>query len=330
MRDAVKNDRARVQIGKISQFGLLEMSRPAPACRRHRWLDRALPALRRPGHRALGREHGAAPAARPRGRGPEAEGFGGGRARRVDVAIYTLNQKRRELARIEGDYQMAIAFEPKEGPDGRHVRARTDHPEDARGKRTSSPPPSRPNSCRRPMKKSRRPHRRSRRGRDRRGPMRRHRANRRTARNSSRSRAHRRPSAAAAGAADADMAATARPAQRPARPASSQSACGTILAAFRRRERTGRERRSGTGRRSGTKRAAPGRRSARRAAQENAEGAAQARRKRQRAACRFRNPSTAPITPRPIRFSPIRPRSPDRNPMRPSPCRTRRPRRCGR
>src|SRR5260370_20527769 len=27
LRDAVKNDRARVQIGRISQFGLLEMSR---------------------------------------------------------------------------------------------------------------------------------------------------------------------------------------------------------------------------------------------------------------------------------------------------------------
>src|SRR5580698_10109036 len=27
LRDAVKNDRARVQIGKISQFGLMEMSR---------------------------------------------------------------------------------------------------------------------------------------------------------------------------------------------------------------------------------------------------------------------------------------------------------------
>ncbi|HEX4861171.1 MAG TPA: hypothetical protein VFV07_08045, partial [Rhizomicrobium sp.] len=30
-------------------------------------------------------------------------------------AIYTLNQKRRELARIERDYQMSITFEPKEG-----------------------------------------------------------------------------------------------------------------------------------------------------------------------------------------------------------------------
>jgi len=32
-----------------------------------------------------------------------------------DVAIYTLNQKRKELARIEGDYGMEIGFEPKEG-----------------------------------------------------------------------------------------------------------------------------------------------------------------------------------------------------------------------
>ena len=32
-----------------------------------------------------------------------------------DVAIYTLNQKRRELARIETEYGMEITFEPKEG-----------------------------------------------------------------------------------------------------------------------------------------------------------------------------------------------------------------------
>jgi ribonuclease E len=33
----------------------------------------------------------------------------------TDVAIYTLNQKRRELARIEGDYEITITFDPKEG-----------------------------------------------------------------------------------------------------------------------------------------------------------------------------------------------------------------------
>jgi len=32
----------------------------------------------------------------------------------ADVAIYTLNQKRRELARIETDYAMAVAFLPKD------------------------------------------------------------------------------------------------------------------------------------------------------------------------------------------------------------------------
>jgi ribonuclease E len=47
LRDAVKNDRARVQIGKISQFGLIGNVAPAPARRRHRRLHRHLPALRR-------------------------------------------------------------------------------------------------------------------------------------------------------------------------------------------------------------------------------------------------------------------------------------------
>ena len=68
LRDAVKNDRARVQIGKISQFGLMEMSRQRLRAGVHRRLDRHLPALRRPGHRALGRIHRPARAARPGGR----------------------------------------------------------------------------------------------------------------------------------------------------------------------------------------------------------------------------------------------------------------------
>ena len=43
LRDAVKNDRARVQIGKISQFGLLEMSRQRLRAGVHRRLDRPCP-----------------------------------------------------------------------------------------------------------------------------------------------------------------------------------------------------------------------------------------------------------------------------------------------
>jgi ribonuclease E len=115
MRDAVKNDRARVQIGKISQFGLLEMSRqrlragviagstvPCPHCG-GQGIVRAVEST---ALRLL--------------RGLEEEGQklkANAVVVRVasDVAIYTLNQKRRELARIEGDYEMSIAFEPKEG-----------------------------------------------------------------------------------------------------------------------------------------------------------------------------------------------------------------------
>ena len=115
LRDAVKNDRARVQIGKISQFGLLEMSRqrlragviagatvPCPHCG-GQGIVRAVEST---ALRLL--------------RGLEEEGQKLKASAVVvriasDVAIYTLNQKRRELARIEGDYQMSITFEPKEG-----------------------------------------------------------------------------------------------------------------------------------------------------------------------------------------------------------------------
>ena len=49
------------------------------------------------------------------------------------MAIYTLNQKRRELARIETEYGMEVSFEPKEGLMAGHFeldRTRTRDPED--------------------------------------------------------------------------------------------------------------------------------------------------------------------------------------------------------
>jgi ribonuclease E len=115
MRDAVKNDRARVQIGKISQFGLLEMSRqrlragviagstvPCPHC----------------GGQGIVRSVESTALRVLRGLEEEGQKL---KASAVvvkvagDVAIYTLNQKRREIARIETDYGMEIAFEPKDG-----------------------------------------------------------------------------------------------------------------------------------------------------------------------------------------------------------------------
>jgi ribonuclease E len=115
IRDAVKNDRARVQIGKISQFGLLEMSRqrlragviagstvPCPHC----------------GGQGIVRSVESTSLRVLRGLEEEGQKL---KASAVlvrvasDVAIYTLNQKRRELARIESDYGMTISFDPAEG-----------------------------------------------------------------------------------------------------------------------------------------------------------------------------------------------------------------------
>ncbi|MDE2134507.1 MAG: Rne/Rng family ribonuclease [Alphaproteobacteria bacterium] len=115
IHNAVKNDRARVQIGKISQFGLLEMSRqrlragvvagstvPCPHC----------------GGQGIVRSVESTSLRVLRGLEEEAQRQrADGLVVRVatDVVIYTLNQKRRELARLESEYDIAISFDPKEG-----------------------------------------------------------------------------------------------------------------------------------------------------------------------------------------------------------------------
>jgi len=112
VRDAVKNDRARVQIGKISQFGLLEMSRqrlragvvasstvPCPHCG-GQGIVRSIESTALRVLRALDEEGQRGRAAAVNVRVAN------------EVALYTLNQKRRELARIESDYAMTISFEP--------------------------------------------------------------------------------------------------------------------------------------------------------------------------------------------------------------------------
>ncbi len=114
LRDCVKNDRARVQIGKISQFGLLEMSRqrlragvvsgstiPCPMCS-GQGIVRSVESTALRVLRALDEE--------------------GQRQRAnalvvnvpVEVALYALNQKRREIARMEQEYDIVITFQPKD------------------------------------------------------------------------------------------------------------------------------------------------------------------------------------------------------------------------
>jgi ribonuclease E len=115
LRDAVKNDRARVQIGKISQFGLLEMSR-----QRLRAGVIAGSTVTCPHCAGTGLVRSTESTALRVLRGLEDEGEKN-RAAAVtvkiahEVALYILNQKRSELSRIETEHGMAITFDPREG-----------------------------------------------------------------------------------------------------------------------------------------------------------------------------------------------------------------------
>src|SRR5689334_3614239 len=115
LRDAVKNDRARVQIGKISQFGLMEMSR-----QRLRAGVVASSTVICPHCGGQGIVRSVESTALRVLRALEEEGQRGRAAAIVvhvanEVALYALNQKRRELSRIETEHGMEISFEPKEG-----------------------------------------------------------------------------------------------------------------------------------------------------------------------------------------------------------------------
>jgi len=113
LHNALRGDRARIQIGKISQFGLLEMSRQrlragvlagstvtCPHCNGQGIIRSTESAALRL-LRALDEEGQRQPAANITAKAPH------------DVIIYTLNQKRREIARIEEAYDLAISFDPQ-------------------------------------------------------------------------------------------------------------------------------------------------------------------------------------------------------------------------
>jgi ribonuclease E len=118
LRDAVKNDRARVQLGKISQFGLLEMSR-----QRLRAGVIAGSTVTCPHCQGTGLLRSIESSALRVLRGLEEEGEKN-RAAAVtvaidnEVALYILNQKRHELSRIEAEHGLEITFEPRPGMAG--------------------------------------------------------------------------------------------------------------------------------------------------------------------------------------------------------------------
>jgi ribonuclease E len=114
LRDAMKNDRARVQIGRISQFGLLELSRqrlragvvagstiPCPHCG-GQGIVRSIESTALRVLRGLEEEAQRHRSAALAVRAP------------TDATIYALNKKRREIAHLETEYDLAIHFEGKD------------------------------------------------------------------------------------------------------------------------------------------------------------------------------------------------------------------------
>lgn len=114
MREAVKNDRARVQIGKISRFGLLEMSR-----------QRLRPSIEEssqivcPRCKGVGVIRGVESLALSILRLLEEEAMKDGTRRvtvqlPVDVATFLLNEKRNQIIKTEDRYNLHILIVPNE------------------------------------------------------------------------------------------------------------------------------------------------------------------------------------------------------------------------
>jgi ribonuclease E len=139
MKEALKNDRARIQVGRISSFGLMEMSRqrlrtgvleastkPCPHCEGTGLMRTAasagLSALRIIEDEAA------------RGRG-ERILLRAGR----EAAIYVLNKKRSELADIELRYGVSIEIVIDEGFEGARMSVESSGPRPTAAPRVEAP-----------------------------------------------------------------------------------------------------------------------------------------------------------------------------------------------
>src|SRR3954454_13129312 len=140
MKDALRNDRARIQVGRISSFGLMEMSRqrlrtgvleastkPCPHCEGTGLMRTAasagLSALRIIEDEAA------------RGRG-EKICLRAGR----EAAVYVLNKKRGELAEIEQRYGVSIEILIDEGFEGARMAVDSSGPRPIAAPRTEAAP----------------------------------------------------------------------------------------------------------------------------------------------------------------------------------------------
>ncbi|PWB58486.1 MAG: ribonuclease E/G, partial [Betaproteobacteria bacterium] len=131
LRDALRHDRARVQVGKISRFGLLELSR-----------QRLQPSLEETTHSACPRCHGtgfirdtastALHVLRILQEEAMKESTAAVRVQvPVDVATYLLNEKRSEIIKIEARFKVGVLLIPNpalETPNYHVERLRHDSP----------------------------------------------------------------------------------------------------------------------------------------------------------------------------------------------------------
>jgi ribonuclease E len=113
LKDALKIDKARVNLGRISQFGMMEMSRQRIAKNINDAIHLECPHCEGRGRvksveamavSFLRKVHAAA------AKGQVAEVRGG---LPLDVAYYLLNRKKRELAQIENDYEIVVTIKGK-------------------------------------------------------------------------------------------------------------------------------------------------------------------------------------------------------------------------
>jgi len=113
LKDALKMDKARVNLGRISQFGMMEMSRQRIAKNINDAIHLECPHCEGRGRvksveamavSFLRKVHAAA------ARGQLAEVHG---ALPLDVAYYLLNRKKRELTQIENDYEIVVTVKGK-------------------------------------------------------------------------------------------------------------------------------------------------------------------------------------------------------------------------
>ena len=140
MKDAVKNDRARIQIGRISSFGLMEMSRQRLRTGVLEASTRACPHCEGTGLMRTAASAGLA-ALRiiedeaTRGRGDRIV-LRAGR----EAAVYVLNKKRTELADIESRYGVSIEIAIDETFEGARMTVESSGPRPIPGERAAPSP----------------------------------------------------------------------------------------------------------------------------------------------------------------------------------------------